>query len=95
MNLEQFLNDPKIRQIIEEYFPGQEITDEDLSLLFYRMNKIGCGYVAAINTIFEGYKDLSNEEWEELFGFPRVAVDNLGYSVNYDYLFLEFFIYYN
>ncbi len=95
MNLEEFINDPIVRKKIEEYFPGQEVTDEDLALLFYRMNSVGCGYIATINTMFEAYKDLSNEEWENIFGFPRVSVGDKGYTINYDYMFLEFFIFYN
>ena len=49
-NIEKFINDEKVHQIISRYYP--KFDSEDMELLFYRMKYIGCGCVAAINTIF-------------------------------------------
>lgn len=94
-NLESFLRDSKIRRILDKYYPGA--SDEDLELLFNRINFVGCGYVAFINTIlyqFEGRE----VEFEEKFGFPMYTVnfeDGPAYKqYNYEYLILDFFLYY-
>ena len=43
-----------------------------MELLFYRMNSIGCGYIAAINTILRAYEASGHDELDfyARFGFP-------------------------
>ena len=95
-NIEKFIDDEKIRQIVARYYP--EFDSEDLELLFYRMNYVGCGYVAAINTIFKEYLFHDELDFYDRFGFPPYdlgIVKEGGIKLyNYDYLFLDFFLYY-
>ena len=88
-NFDTYINDPKIWEIVQKYYP--ETTAEDLELLFYRMNKCGCGVIAAINTLLFETGFFSNKyDYGKQFGFPYYSQN--GYS--YDYLFLDFFLYY-
>ena len=96
-NIEKFIDDEKIRQIVARYYP--EFDSEDLELLFYRMKYVGCGYIAAINTIFQEYLHHNELDFYDRFGFPpynsRTVNGEDGIkSYNYDYLFLDFFLYY-
>ena len=96
-NVEKFIDDEKIRQIVARYYP--EFDSEDLELLFYRMKYVGCGYIAAINTIFQEYLHHNELDFYDRFGFPpynsRTVNGEDGIkSYNYDYLFLDFFLYY-
>ena len=96
-NVEKFIDDEKIRQIVARYYP--EFDSEDLELLFYRMKYIGCEYIAAINTIFQEYLFHDELDFYDRFGFPTynsitVNGDDGIISYNYDYLFLDFFLYY-
>lgn len=96
-NVEKFVDDEKIRQIVARYYP--EFDSEDLELLFYRMNYVGCGYIAAINTIFKEYLFHDELDFYDRFGFPPYDLGTIngvgGIKLyNYDYLFLDFFLYY-
>ena len=96
-NIEKFINDEKVHQIISRYYP--KFDSEDMELLFYRMKYIGCGCVAAINTIFQEYLHHNELDFYDRFGFPpynsRTVNGEDGIkSYNYDYLFLDFFLYY-
>lgn len=85
-----FISDRQVKEIIRKYY--SDFTSEDLELLFYRMNTIGCGYVAGINTILQEYSYRSNEDFQARFGFPPGGLFPGEY--NYEYLFLDFFLYY-
>ena len=89
---DEYANDPLIRSIVEKYFPDETITEEQLQLLFSRMRITGCGYIGCINTVFDNFSYLTDEEWKNIFGFDRMQDDN--YQYNYQYLFLDFFLYY-
>ena len=89
---EDYINDEKIREIINNYFPNENITEEQLQLLFSRMRRIGCGYISCINTIFDNYSYLSDDEWKNMFGFDRM--NNNYHQYNYQYLFLDLFLFY-
>ena len=96
-NIEKFINDEKVHQIISRYYP--KFDSEDMELLFYRMKYVGCGYIAAINTIFQEYLHHNELDFYDRFGFPpynsRTVNGEDGIkSYNYDYLFLDFFLYY-
>lgn len=95
-NIEEYITDAKIWEIVNKYYP--DCSAEDIELLFYRMNYIGCGYVAAINTIFNEYLFYDEIDFQKRFGFPmyKLGFEN-GKSIkifNTDYLFLDFFLYY-
>lgn len=98
LNIERFINDEQVHQIISKYY--EDFDSEDLELLFYRMSSVGCGYVAAINTIFQEYLSHSEQDFYDRFGFA--LYNNLGVAkgvgpikiYNYEYLFLDFFLYY-
>ncbi len=97
-NAEKFIQDEKIWEIAENYY--SDITAEDLELLFFRMNRVGCGYVAAINTILEEYLFHDELDFYARFGYPpyNLAINEETGKVykdyNYEYLFLDFFLYY-
>ncbi len=84
-----FISLEEVQNIVHKYYP--EATEEDMELLFSKMELCGCGYVASINTIFFEYANRENgeEEFERIFGFPMKT--NGVY--NYELLFLDFFLY--
>lgn len=95
-NTEEFLQDPVVREIVSKYY--DDVDNEDLELLFAKMNSNGCGYISILNTIFREYADGRPfyDEFHEKFGFDIAQTnddpDNLDY--NYEYLFLDFYLYY-
>ena len=98
-NLENFLQDENILEIVQSYYPNA--TEEDLEFLFTKMNNIGCGYVAAVNAIFLSFQSIPNGEskFEDIFGYSMLTYKQnsdgesyLGYR--YEYMFLDFFLYY-
>ena len=92
-----FSNDPIIKEIVSKYY--SDVSIEDLELLFTKMDDTGCGYIAAINTLFSDYAIKSPEEFYKHFGFyPTIERNNKNLDkkvtfYNYDYLFLDFFLY--
>lgn len=99
-DLESFLEDPNIIEICNKYFDTQ-ISSADLELLFYRMNSVGCGYVAAINVLMEQYLMYYDEnDFYNTFGFYPYTLKRdpttlkVYKDFNYEYLFLDFFLYY-
>lgn len=98
-NLEYFLQDENILEIVQSYYP--DATEEDLEFLFTKMNNIGCGYVAAINDLFLIFQSIPNgqSQFEDIFGYSMLAYKQnsdgepyLGFR--YEYVFLDFFLYY-
>ncbi len=88
-NFDTFIKNRKVWEIVQKYYPESDA--EDLELLFYRMNRCGCGYIAAINTLlFQQCYDRGIQDFDSIFGFPFFG--SQGYC--YDYLFLDFFLYY-
>lgn len=95
-NCEKYMNDPKIDEIINKYYSN--VSNEDKELLFYRMMTCGCGYVACINTIMFEYIFRGEDEFMEKFGYRPYELEyddngKLYKKFNYDYLFLDFFLY--
>lgn len=92
-NSAKYINDPKIKEIVSKYY--QDVDAEDLELLFYRMKSVGCGYISVINSILFEYGYFQDKhsaaDFSNRFGFPIESLEN-GY--NFDYLFLDFFLYY-
>ena len=87
-NCADFLKNRKVWEIVQKYYP--EADSEDLELLFYRMNSVGCGYIAVINTLlFEAGIFKNKYDFDSVFGFPYFGSNGYGY----DYLFLDFFLY--
>ncbi|RKM57748.1 hypothetical protein D6856_13920 [Butyrivibrio sp. XB500-5] len=69
--------------------PGYEkYTDEEICELLEWLEKKGCTYVAAINSIFYEYKG-REEEFEKKFGFPMVGKNG---DFNYNMLLLDYFL---
>ena len=97
-NVEQFINDPKIYEIINKYY--SDYTKEDIEFLFYRMRSVGCGYIAAINTLMLEYIFRDELDFREKVGFNPYELitingeTKLHKDFNYEYLFLDFFLYY-
>ncbi len=100
INIENFMDDNNVWEIVHKYYP--EASKEDMELLFNRMNFVGCGYVAAINTLFQYFDSIPNgeSEFEKIFGFSMLAskenpsTGEQYYGYRYEYLFLDFFLYY-
>lgn len=99
-NYIDFVNDPKIKEIINKYYPDEEVTEEDLQLLFSRMNYTGCGYIAFCNTVFEhAFETMSEVEFIKTFGFYPYTIktnkDGTEYTdYNYEYTYLDFYLYF-
>ena len=93
---EKWIDDPKIEEIIHKYFPDAK--KEDFELLFNKMCNSGCGYIAAINTIMTQYGPDNLEDFKKRFGFDLYEeIRDNGITIkdyNYEYLFLDFFLYY-
>ena len=98
-----YMRDKVIKSIIEKYYPLPpnkiEYEPEKLINVFKKMNETGCGYVTAANTIFNATMNLTDEEFYNKFGFDRYSVrhtydGNYVRTYNYDYMFLDFFLYY-
>lgn len=93
-----YANDPVIMEIINKYYPDAD--KEDLEFLFTKMDNVGCGYMAAVDTVFAEFANKSPEEFYKCFGFyPTTEKLNKKENkkatfYNYDYLFLDFFLYY-
>ena len=95
----RYIHNKTILSIIDKYYPNGNYTDDDLRLLFSKMNHHGCGYVAASNYMFELTKNLSDEEFYDKFGFSRYEItyaSDGSYVKNYNYncMFLDYFLYY-
>ena len=102
LNIEDYISNPKIREIITKYYPEADLSADNLELLFYRMNSVGCGYIAAINTILRAYETSGHDELDfyARFGFPPYELNGnqveghpMIKDYNYEYLFLDFFLY--
>ena len=96
-NKEKWLSDPFVEAIIEKYYG--KITQEEKEMLFFRMDKVGCGYMAAINTLMNEYIFHDELDFRARFGFnPYTLIRNddgqLVKDFNYEYLFLDFALYY-
>ena len=95
MDCDKWLEDKKIREIINNFYPDAK--DEDIELLFYKINRTGCGYVAAVNTIFAEYSKDDRYDFKTRFGInPSQTVNNehgTYQDYNYEYLVLEFYLY--
>lgn len=89
----------EVLSIIKKYYPNDNYVYDDLSLLFSKMTTTGCGYIAFINTVFEGTQNLTDDEFYDKFGFYRYILTSnydgtYSKSYNYDSMFLDFFLYY-
>jgi len=73
--------------IIRRYWP--DLNDFQIRDVVYWMAAVGCGYMAATNTIMAHYAD-HPALFESLFGFPFYAPDG---SVNFDLVFAELWCY--
>ncbi len=98
-NVKELLKDPIIIAKIREYFP--DATLEDCELYLRSLTYVGCGYVAAVNTIFKAYQG-REEEFAKTFGFPMYKISDYDnehkyqlLDYNYEYLILDFFNYDN
>lgn len=95
-NIDQFIADDQINAIISKYY--DDFNYEDKELLFTKMNNVGCGYTAAINTILSIYDETTSDDFYRRFGFPlykTITVDGKQIKrPNYEYLLLDYFLYY-
>ena len=83
--------DEKMQETIRRYWP--EATDEDIEMLFYKIERNGCGYTACANTIFKEYEG-KEIEFEKKFGFPMYIENSKGErNYNYEYLIADYYAY--
>ena len=85
----------KILEILKGYFPN--ITDDEVLAFLQKMGSIGCGYTAAVNTLFATNPD--PQKFEDAFGIPLTYDSVHGDGTfstfyNYELLLLEFFLFY-
>lgn len=89
--VEELLEDPIVLEKLRKTFPNA--TMEDYEKYLKRINQVGCGYTAMINTLFEYYKGRENEFYRK-FGFHMYDIESNGFlDYNYEYLILDFFNY--
>ena len=97
---ERYIKDEKVREIINKYYPNEELTKEDLHLLFSRMSAYGCTYISACNSIYNNaLKTMSYKEFQDKFGFPPYYITTTAdgetfKKYNYAYMFMDFYLYY-
>ena len=83
--------DPKIQKIIRRYWPNA--TEEDIEFFLYKFALHGCGYTAAVDSIFDEYAD-NEEEFKRTFGFEMYKKKSNGeIDYNYEYLIMEYYCY--
>ena len=94
---DEYLYDQNVIDIVSKYFPDEYFSSEDLELLFNRMTNTGCGYISICNTIFDVTKNISDSEFESIFGFSRYRTEEVNGILrkvyNYEYLFLDTYLY--
>lgn len=78
------LNSKAIYNIVRSHFP--DMTDKEIAAYLVKLNSEGCGYVAAINTMFASYEG-REQEFEQTFGFPMYKNGDL----NYNELLVDFY----
>lgn len=74
----------ELYEIVRKYYPN--MTDKEIKNFLKKLNDEGCGYVAAINTMFAAYEG-REEEFERTFGFPMYKDGDL----NYNKLLVDFY----
>ena len=90
-NIEELLEDPIVLEKLRNTYPNATMKDYENYLK--RINQVGCGYTAMINTLFEYYKGREREFYNK-FGFPMYDIESNGFlDYNYEYLILDFFNY--
>ena len=77
----------KMYEIFKKNNPDIDLSTEQRTALFQRLNSEGCGYVAICNTIFEQYY-LREDEFERTFGYPMY--DSSG-NLNYNLLLMDLY----
>ena len=102
---DEYIKNPEVHQILFKYF-GDNYTDEDVELLFYRINMAGCGYVAVTNILMDyAIENYTEEEFEEIFGFSMYrdkqktlgnheGCERIPKNLNTGLMTLDFFLYY-
>lgn len=93
----EYLDDYHVEKIIHEYYP--DATKEDFEYLMYHMNQTGCTYIAVLNTLFLEYAFHDEYDFRSRFGFNpyelvRGEDGSLKKKFNYEYLFLDYYLYY-
>ena len=74
---------------LQGLFPEKNLAEiEDFLATF---NSVGCGYAAAVNTIFVQFANRP-DEFERIFGFPMYRVDSAGnIQLNFDFLMVDLY----
>ena len=91
----EFLKDKKVKEIIGKYY--DDVSEEEMDLMFYRMNSSGCAYTAAINTILSQYTG-KEKEFKDKFGYDLYTEKTSDTGEKYidfnsEYLYLELCLY--
>ncbi len=97
-NYYRLIRDEYIWNELQRYFPVSAFTSEEAAKAFYKeyfalIKFCGCGYAAAIDSLFRAYEG-KEREFEEMFGYPMYTVDEKGkIDFNYEIAILQFFNY--
>ena len=93
-NFDTYKKDPYFKEIVSKYYPYMNNLYLKANLELFKL--YGCGYVAAINTLFLEYGDDINKI-ANIIGVDRECfIDengNIDYKKAYDYVTLDFVLY--
>ncbi len=91
LSCNELLANEDIRKILTENFP--DATEEDYYLYLRKIEYVGCGYVAMVNSIFDAYQG-KQEEFQNTFHIPMYRLDSRGKVVfNYEPLVTSLYTY--
>lgn len=100
-NFKKLISDEYIWNQMQKYYPEESFSSTDEAMDFYEryfslINKTGCGYAAATNTVFKEYEG-REEEFKNTFGYPMYKLYGQDYDLNvdfnYEYFMLDYFNY--
>lgn len=87
-NFNELINDSKIWEEMQKYYPVESFNSMDDAMEFYEkyftiVAKTGCGYAASTDFVFQSYEG-KEDEFEKTFGYPMYTVDKNG-NIDFNY----------
>ncbi len=87
----ELLKNEDVRKVLTDNFP--DASEEDYYLYLRKIELVGCGYVAMVNSIFDAYQG-KQEEFQNTFHIPMYRLNSEGKVVfNYEPLVTSIYTY--
>ena len=77
-----------VYNLVRSYDDYKNASEKEIHDLLNEISEHGCSYVAAVNSLFDQYKD-DPEGFERIFGFPMVGKDG---ELNFRLLIVDFYL---